>query len=299
MKFKVQYTPMYTVAVDMVMIKIKNEELDLEETLQTNIFGVVASENKYAFGTKFTVEVAKVGWVLLTNVDEVTVTPDEKEITYEMKKKQFKLSFNVANEVGSPLQNVKIKISDGLNKMEELMTGANGKIETKNQYDFETKFTAVEVSKDGYKLETDLTTGITVGAEQSENVFNIVMSLKLVRITSYHTNFFVSHMFDYLQFKLKFMVEDDAGKPLANAKIKILNDKDEVLEELTTTLFPSTETSNGYVTDLNLKLEVSLDGYITAKKDVTVSAKESERSIPIKMTKETVSVFQFKYLDFT
>ena len=289
---------MYTVAVDMVMIKIKNEELDLEETLQTNIFGVVASENKYAFGTKFTVEVAKVGWVLLTNVDEVTVTPDEKEITYEMKKKQFKLSFNVANEVGSPLQNVKIKISDGLNKMEELMTGANGKIETKNQYDFETKFTAVEVSKDGYKLETDLTTGITVGAEQAENVFNVIMSLKLVRITSYHTNFFVSHMFDYLQFKLKFMVEDDAGKPLANAKIKILNDKDEVLEELTT-LFPSTETSNGYVTDLNLKLEVSLDGYITAKKDVTVSAKESERSIPIKMTKETVSVFQFKYLDFT
>ena len=73
----------------MVIIKIKNEELDLEETLQTNIFGVVASENKYAFGTKFTVEVAKVGWVLLTNVDEVTVTPDEKEITYEMKKKQF------------------------------------------------------------------------------------------------------------------------------------------------------------------------------------------------------------------
>ena len=75
------------IGVDMVVIKIKNEELNLEETFETKNGGVVASEQKYAFGTKFTVEVTKVGWELLTNVDEgITVTADEKEITFKMTK---------------------------------------------------------------------------------------------------------------------------------------------------------------------------------------------------------------------
>ena len=102
----------------------------------------------------------------------------------------------------------------------------------------------------------------------------------------------------FFQFALKFMVQDNDGKALANAKIKITNDKDEVVEELTT-LLPPTETSKMYAVGNKLKVEVSLDGYITAKKDVTVSEKESERSVPIKMTKETVSVFQFKVIDCT
>ena len=86
MKFKVQYIqptiidldiPIPPIGVDMVMIKIKNEELNLEETLETKNGGVVASEQKYAFGTKFTVEVTKVGW---DGVDaEITVTADENE----------------------------------------------------------------------------------------------------------------------------------------------------------------------------------------------------------------------------
>ena len=197
MKFKVQYTPtpiiidldipIEPIGVDMVMIKIKNEELNLEETLETENGGVVASEQKYAFGTKFTVEVTKVGWELLTNVDEgITVTADEKEITYELKRKQFKLSFNVVDKAGAAsLSNVKIKISDGFIKMEELMSGANGKAETKKQYDFGTKLTIFEVSKDGYKLETDLANGITVGAEEADNVVKIVMSIELVCITKY------------------------------------------------------------------------------------------------------------------
>ena len=187
LKFKVQYTLVgEVIGVDMVMIKIKNEELNLEETLETENGGVVASEQKYAFGTKFTVEVTKVGWKLLTNVDEgITVTADEKEITYELKRKQFKLTFNVEDKTGVSLSNVKIKIMGGLNKMEELMSGANGKAETKKQYDFGTKFTMVEVSKDGYKLETDLANGITVGAEEAENVVKIIMSIELVCIPKY------------------------------------------------------------------------------------------------------------------
>ena len=182
------------IGVDMVMIKIKNEELNLEETLETENGGVVATKEKYAFGTKFTVEVTKVGWELLTNVDAgITVTADEKEITYMLEKKQFKLSFNVVDKAGAvSLSNVKIKISDGFIKMEELMSGANGKAETKKKYDFGTKFTVVEVSKDGYKLETDLANGIIVGAEEAENVVKIIMSIELVRIPEYtlHTMFF-------------------------------------------------------------------------------------------------------------
>ena len=194
MKFKVQYTPtpiiidldipIEPIGVDMVMIKIKNEELNLEETLETKNGGVVTTEQKYAFGTKFTVEVTKVGW---DGVDaEITVTADEKEIIYMLEKKQFKLSFNVVDKAGAvSLSNVKIKISDGFIKMEELISGANGKAETKKQYDFGTKFTMVEVSKDGYKLETDLANGITVGAEEAENVVKIIMSIELVCIPEY------------------------------------------------------------------------------------------------------------------
>ena len=90
------------------------------------------------------------------------------------------------------------------------------------------------------------------------------------------------------------MVQDNDDNALANAKIKITNDKDTVVEELTTLLTP-TETSEMYAVGSMLTVEVSLDGYITAKKGVTVSAKESERLIPIKMTKETVSAFQHKW----
>ena len=90
------------------------------------------------------------------------------------------------------------------------------------------------------------------------------------------------------------MVQDNDDNALPNAKIKITNDKDTVVEELTTLLTP-TETSEMYAVGSMLTVEVSLDGYITAKKGVTVSAKELERSIPIIMTKESVSEFQHKW----
>ena len=208
LKFKVQYIPTPTIidldidippiGVDMVMIKIKNEELNLEETLETKNGGVVATKEKYAFGTKFTVEVTKVGWENLPNqVDTITVDADEKknDIVFSVKPKEFKLSFNVVGKAdgvipGAPIPGVKIqmRISDGAPAIETLETDASGKAETKKSYRFDwDKFEKVEVSKDGYILvesTPDLSKGITVGAEQKDNVISIVMSKPLVSINT-------------------------------------------------------------------------------------------------------------------
>ena len=182
----------------MVMIKIKNEELNLKETPETKNGGVVTTEKKYAFGTKFTVEVTKVGWEYLPeNDDTITVDADEKknEIEFFVKPKEFKLSFNVVGTAlfgvipGAPIPGVKIqmRISDGAPAIETLETDASGKAETKKSYRFDfDKFEKVEVSKDGYILvesTPDLSKGITVGAEK-DNVISIVMSKQLVSINT-------------------------------------------------------------------------------------------------------------------
>ena len=74
---------------------------------------------------------------------------------------------------------------------EELITDANGDATAKDKYPEGTKFT-VALSKEGYKLVTDVTDGITVDARQSKNTFSFVKNIKSV---SKHCKQFLTFLF--------------------------------------------------------------------------------------------------------
>ena len=91
---------------------------------------------------------------------------------------QLELSFKVVDENENALKDVTIKIKNDKDS-EELKTDDNGEVKAVKKYAADTKF-SVEISKEGYKLDTDVTNGITVDARQSENAFSFKMNIKSV-----------------------------------------------------------------------------------------------------------------------
>ena len=91
---------------------------------------------------------------------------------------QLELSFKVVDENENALKDVTIKIENEKDS-EELKTDDNGEVKAVKKYAADTKF-SVEISKEGYKLDTDVTNGITVDARQSENAFSFKMNIKSV-----------------------------------------------------------------------------------------------------------------------
>ena len=95
---------------------------------------------------------------------------------------QLELSFKVVDENKNAIKDVTIKIKNEKDS-EELKTDDNGEVKAEKKYAAGNKF-SVEISKEGYKLDTDVTNGITVDARQSENTFSFKMKIKSVNIIS-------------------------------------------------------------------------------------------------------------------
>ena len=95
---------------------------------------------------------------------------------------QLELSFKVVDENKNALKDVTIKIKNEKDS-EELKTDDNGEVKAVKKYAAGTKF-SVDILKEGYKLDTDVTNGITVDARQSENAFSFKMNIKSVSFIS-------------------------------------------------------------------------------------------------------------------
>ena len=98
---------------------------------------------------------------------------------------QLELSFKVVDEKEKALKGVTIKIKNDEDS-EELTTDDTGVVKAAMKYAAGTKFN-LELSKNGYKLVSDVTKGITVDARQSENEFSYQMNIKSVSSTSLMT----------------------------------------------------------------------------------------------------------------
>ena len=93
---------------------------------------------------------------------------------------QLELSFKVVDENENALKDVTIKIKNDKDSEELTMnTDENGEVKAEKKYAAGNKF-SVEISKEGYTLDTDVTNGITVDARQSENIFSFKKNIKSV-----------------------------------------------------------------------------------------------------------------------
>ena len=95
---------------------------------------------------------------------------------------QLELDFKVVDEKEKALKGVTIKIKNDEDS-EELTTDDNGVVKAAMKYAAGTKFN-LELSKNGYKLVSDVTKGITVDERQSENEFSYTMNIKSVSSVS-------------------------------------------------------------------------------------------------------------------
>ena len=97
---------------------------------------------------------------------------------------QLELSFKVVDENENALKGVTIQIKNDKDS-EELKTDDNGEVKAVKKYAAGNTF-SVEISKEGYELDTDVTNGITVDARQSENTFSFKKNIKSVSLISIH-----------------------------------------------------------------------------------------------------------------
>ena len=94
---------------------------------------------------------------------------------------QYTVEFEVVDGKDSPLQNAQIIIkmeADG-DAVDTLTTADTGKVEMSQMHPFATSFPIVQVTREGYELASDLSAGITVTAEEPNQV-KITMNIKSV-----------------------------------------------------------------------------------------------------------------------